>query len=265
MEGKSLPAIVLLLLFGAQANAQWRSDPSLFLEPNRFTVAKELDSRALWLAAGFGSEFARVGAVGIGMEGFIWSRLRALPDFRFPVETADFFFGLEATRTQESHAWRFRISHISSHVVDGADSTVVGGSSSRFSREFVEIDRQQYFFYDRLRLSAGLRYLFHQVQPIEPSFAVPVAFTWRVSDFGSIENVQNHPRGRTPAALEVFVTTGDGPSWPNYGAGVRLTHALMDVSRTDLELLYQWGSPWAGTEANRRQSSIKVQLSLTQF
>lgn len=277
MEGKSLPAVVVLILLASAAHAQWPvqwpSDPSLFLEPNRFSIAKALDSRSLWLTAGFGKDVVRITTrqefenseqIGIGLEGLIWSRLRALPEFRFPVETADYFFGLQATKLSVHSGWRFRLSHISSHVVDGADSSVVGGSSSRFSREFIELDRQQFFWEDRLRLSLGVRYLFHQVQAIEPSIAFPAALTFQIADFGSISGLARSP-ARWPASFEAFVSTGESASWPSYAAGLRYTHALIDISRSDLELLYQWGAPWAGTEAVKREGSLTVQLSLREF
>src|ERR1035437_6952396 len=106
--------VITILLFSCECYAQggWTSDPGLFLEPNRFSVTKELQDRAMWLSIGFGRPAMTIGVVDIGLEALGWSRLRVLSGFRFPVETADYFFGMYAAWGGYDSYWRFRISHI---------------------------------------------------------------------------------------------------------------------------------------------------------
>lgn len=276
MEGKSLPAIIVLLLCAgsvsfAQTSRSGHYDPAAFLEPNRFSVAKDLDNRALWLSAGYGHVVLSLDdrAAGLGMEGLIWSRLRALSGFRFPVETADYFFGLYiavggAGDPERLPDWRFRISHISSHIVDGADSTIVGGSSSRFSREFIELSKRWEFNED-LVASVGLRWLFHQVQSIEPAFALPATFSWRFYDSWK-EPIYERPLGRGDRIeLSVFGTTAYGPSWPTYGAGLVATISNDWLQPTDLKVYHVWGAPWDGVEAAKRNGAVRAELCVHAF
>lgn len=78
-----------------------------------------------------------------GAELMTWTRLRSEGNFKFPVETIDYWFGLYASFKLmpigiES---RLRVAHISSHLVDGLADT--GGTLSRkpfvYSREFAEL------------------------------------------------------------------------------------------------------------------------------
>ena len=81
--------------------------------------------------------------VELGADFMTWSRLRVETNFKFPVETIDYWFGVHANIGAEGSPWqgRVRVAHISSHVVDGALT-----SSGRlvpepfvYSREFVEV------------------------------------------------------------------------------------------------------------------------------
>jgi len=55
-----------------------------------------------------------------GGDFFILSRLRSEGKFKFPVETSDFFFGLNLTgEIYNNYSFRIRVSHISSHLIDG--------------------------------------------------------------------------------------------------------------------------------------------------
>jgi hypothetical protein len=62
----------------------------------------------------------------IGADFFTYTRLRSEGRFKFPVETSDYFFGVNASYNQKSGhgriGARLRISHISSHMVDGYTS-----------------------------------------------------------------------------------------------------------------------------------------------
>jgi hypothetical protein len=79
-----------------------------------------------------------------GGDFFILSRLRSEGKFKFPVETSDFFFGLNLTGTiLNDYSFRMRIAHISSHLVDGYtiyDSSLIFIEEPFvYSREFVDL------------------------------------------------------------------------------------------------------------------------------
>ena len=122
-----------------------------------------------------GEDHARYSA---GAEFFIWSLLRREPKFRFPVEAADYFFGvtLNSQRPAVGGAFsaRLRLSHMSAHAVDGVfDSTY---KPRVYSREFVSfaaaLERSLF------KVSAGLSYLFHSIPDtigeIQPEFGVQI-------------------------------------------------------------------------------------------
>jgi hypothetical protein len=80
----------------------------------------------------------------IGGDFFILSRLRSEGKFKFPVETADYYFGLNSTGALQSgeYIWsyRVRIAHISSHLIDGytKDNEFLQAPFV-YSREFVDV------------------------------------------------------------------------------------------------------------------------------
>jgi hypothetical protein len=86
-----------------------------------------------------------------GGDFFILSRLRSEGNMKFPVETSDFYFGLNCTgRWKKLSALeldcsaRLRIGHISSHLVDGYtfqrdDTTFFREEPFVYSREFVDL------------------------------------------------------------------------------------------------------------------------------
>lgn len=79
----------------------------------------------------------------IGVDFMTWTRLRSETNFKFPVETIDYWFGVHAKIRLGDSPWeaRLRLAHISSHLVDGlADA---GGTITPtpfvYSREFAEV------------------------------------------------------------------------------------------------------------------------------
>ncbi|HET6401447.1 MAG TPA: hypothetical protein VFH95_08620 [Candidatus Kapabacteria bacterium] len=242
------------------------SDPGFFLEPNRFSVTKELGARPLWLAMGLGRPIFLFQGVHIGLEGLAWSRLEALSDFRFPVETVDYFFGIFFTQSEGRDAeWKLRISHISSHLVDGTDS-VFGGSSSHYSREFVELTRRARFgSHEEFQWTFGLRGYFHQVTKIEPWIAVPASLTWNFAQYAPELFYDSIPPGSTAYTFSAFVSSGDGPVWPTVTAGLRADRFAKDLGILDLQLYYQYGASWAGTDAGAKRSTINLQMDVRGF
>ena len=105
-----------------------------------------------------------------GADLFTFTRLRSENNFRFPVETIDYFFGVNSgykiINGNTQYGFRFRLSHISAHLVDGRYN---GASNSWrdnlipfvYSREFVELF--PFYKINSFRVYAGLTYLFHVI------------------------------------------------------------------------------------------------------
>jgi hypothetical protein len=102
--------------------------------------------RKLRLDIGMGTDLVSLPLAGaaelrFGSEFFTLTRLRSEVNFRFPVETTDFYFGVNASfQAPLSHdGWwllgRLRVAHISSHLVDGVDTF---RQTFVYSREFVD-------------------------------------------------------------------------------------------------------------------------------
>jgi len=76
-------------------------------------------------------------------EFFTLTRLRSEGNFKFPVETIDYWFGLGFHYVHRNTQLRVRIAHISSHLVDGfADASGTFSQQLPFvySREFIEVN-----------------------------------------------------------------------------------------------------------------------------
>lgn len=250
-------SLALLALFFTEATAQsWPHNPGSFLEPNRFAVVSEIDDSYLWLEAGFGRNIIHT-QVAFGLEGLIWSRLRNLSGFRFPVETADYFFGIYSTFDLFRAKHRIRLSHISAHLVDGAD-TVVGGSSSRFSREFISIERavNNRILGVEVFGAIGIKYVFHQVTDVETSLQIPVSLNIPLVRFGNVDT------SFYQGMLFVTGSTDAGPSWPAFSGGLTCRLGFSRSASLDLFARYYSGLSRAGIEGKRqeRQAEIGVQV-----
>lgn len=106
--------------------------------------------------------------IAIGADFFTYTKLRGETDFHFPVDAVDYLFGVNATykklRNDVEYGFRFRLSHISAHMVDGHYDH--GSQSWRdnrepivYSREFLELI--PYAKSGGLRGYVGITYLFH--------------------------------------------------------------------------------------------------------
>jgi hypothetical protein len=104
----------------------------------------------------------------IGADFFTYTRARKEQDFKFPVETIDYLFGVNAgyKSLQQKNEWgiRLRFSHISAHLADGNFETDTGlwtGETYPFvySREFFEL-LAYYKIYD-IRFYGGISYNIH--------------------------------------------------------------------------------------------------------
>src|SRR5690606_3847578 len=103
-----------------------------------------------------------------GADLFTYTRLRGEREFHFPVETIDYLFGVNGgykiSDAENEYGFRFRLSHISAHFVDGHyDYDINGWRNGRtprvYSREFIEIF--PFFKSGSFRTYTGLTYLFH--------------------------------------------------------------------------------------------------------
>lgn len=103
-----------------------------------------------------------------GADLFTYTLLRGEKDFHFPVDAVDYLFGVnmgfKKNLDKGNLGFRFRLSHISAHFVDGHfDPRVSGwrdGKNSRvYSREFIEFF--PFYSMGNLRVYGGYTYIFH--------------------------------------------------------------------------------------------------------
>lgn len=105
-----------------------------------------------------------------GSDLYTYTRLRSENDFKFPVETIDYFFGINFSLKHKfengNYGLRFRLSHVSAHLVDG----LYNGKNNQwqdgqlpfvFSKEF--LDFFPFYQYKNIRLYLGLTYIFHVI------------------------------------------------------------------------------------------------------
>lgn len=105
-----------------------------------------------------------------GADFFTYTRARSENNFKFPVETVDYLFGINGSYKSktELREWgaRLRFSHISAHLVDGyydteSESWLNGQEPFVYSREFFELIGY-YKIYD-IRVYGGITYNIHIV------------------------------------------------------------------------------------------------------
>ena len=106
----------------------------------------------------------------VGVDFFTYTRARSEANFKFPVETIDYLFGVNGGYKNNlgSSEWgaRLRFSHISAHLVDGyydskTGSWLNGREPFVYSREFFELIA--YYKIYGLRFYAGITYNIHVI------------------------------------------------------------------------------------------------------
>jgi hypothetical protein len=118
----------------------------------------------------------------LGTDFFTYTRLRSVGKFKFPVETSDYFFGLNATTKgvigEYNYSARLRLAHISSHLVDGYDKkSIFATQPFVYSREFVDLAGTITF--GDFRPYIGNYYVF-SVQPDDANPMIPyLGFDYR--------------------------------------------------------------------------------------
>ncbi len=131
-------------------------------------------------------------SISIGADVFTFTRLRSTDNFKFPVETIDYLFGFNAGYKKKiceyEYGMRFRLSHISAHLVDGQfDAHTQQWREGRepfvFSKEFIELF--PYFSYKNFRTYFGLTYIFHVIPKEIKKFNVQFGFDYFATQFGT--------------------------------------------------------------------------------
>ncbi|MBX3043752.1 MAG: DUF1207 domain-containing protein [Candidatus Kapabacteria bacterium] len=103
----------------------------------------------------------------MGTDFFTFTRLRSEENFKFPVETSDYFFGINSAAVfkafNQNFTSRFRLAHISSHLVDGYSKDGIFFSEPFvYSREFTDLSialNKKSGFID-YRIYSGFMYIF---------------------------------------------------------------------------------------------------------
>ncbi|MGD1006973.1 MAG: DUF1207 domain-containing protein [Ignavibacteriaceae bacterium] len=108
-----------------------------------------------------------------GADMFTFTRLMSENDFKFPVQTIDYFFGINSgykvVNDCSEYGFRIRLSHISTHMVDGSYNKSTGEWENAtepivYSREFV--DFFPFYQVGSFRGYIGLTYLFHVIPDV---------------------------------------------------------------------------------------------------
>ena len=130
--------------------------------------------------------------ISLGADLFTFTRLRSNDNFKFPVETIDFFFGINAGFKKHigkrEYGLRFRLSHLSAHLVDGSYDVhsrewVNGRDPFTFSKEFIELF--PYYRVSGIRIYIGLTYIFHVIPEIINKGIYQVGFDYYILKFGN--------------------------------------------------------------------------------
>ena len=173
---------LFLIFITINLRAQWLNDwfpkdlniqpfTANFIEPRAGTMFG-LDENKIRLDIGLSKDILQLisgkETISFGADLFTYTRLRSENDFKFPVETIDYLFGINAGYKKDDGkkelGVRFRFSHISAHLVDGkynshTNQWMDDRKPQTYSREFFEL-----FPYYRIwgfRLYVGVSYIMH--------------------------------------------------------------------------------------------------------
>ena len=132
--------------------------------------------------------------ISIGADFFILSRLRSEGRMKFPVETADYFFGINSCSKFKifdlDMASRLRLAHISSHLIDGYvnNNNEFLKSPFVYSREFIDIIFA-FNEYKNLRPYIGGTYIFSTIPKDVKRFFLELGtdFDYNIYKFISIK------------------------------------------------------------------------------
>lgn len=178
-------ATVALVFSLLVCRADAREFPQLYANPfeARIQLVGQLAPKTLRLDIGAAPMLFRVDSTyAVAAEFFTLTRLRSEGNLKFPVETADYWFGFTGayTPTASNLDVRVRLAHISSHLVDGYANAQ--GQFDRqlpyvYSREFIEAVAA--YRIGELRPYAGLTWVW-SIQPRYFDRLIPqVGFDYR--------------------------------------------------------------------------------------
>jgi len=205
MQKKNI--LLFVLLFSSIAFAQWQhqlfpSDLNIqpftanFLEPKAgFLIST--DNNKLRLDISTSRDIIHWSdnnsTISIGADVFTFTRLRSTDDFKFPVETIDYLFGINAGYKKQIDGeneigLRFRLSHISTHLVDGqydaqSQKWREGRDPFVYSKEFIELF--PYYRYQTLRTYIGFTYIFHIIPDELKKVNLQFGFDYFAPQFGT--------------------------------------------------------------------------------
>lgn len=119
-----------------------------------------------------------------GTDFFTYTKLRKENDFKFPVETIDYLFGVNYSLKYAKpdndfiYSLRIRLSHISAHLVDGfADSNLFKKTPFVYSREFFDISFA--FEIDFIRFYLSSDFIFHSIPDVFSSINPHIGLDFR--------------------------------------------------------------------------------------
>jgi hypothetical protein len=205
MQKKNI--LLFVLVFSSIAFAQWQhqlfpSDLNIqpftanFLEPKAgFLIST--DNNKLRLDISTSRDIIHWSdnnsTISIGADVFTFTRLRSTDDFKFPVETIDYLFGINAGYKKQIDGeneigLRFRLSHISTHLVDGqydaqSQKWREGREPFVYSKEFIELF--PYYRYQTLRTYIGFTYIFHIIPDELKKVNLQFGFDYFAPQFGT--------------------------------------------------------------------------------
>ncbi len=125
-----------------------------------------------------------------GADFFTYTRARSEHNFKFPVETVDYLFGINGSykNKSEQNEWgaRLRFSHISAHLVDGyydaeSESWLNGREPFVYSKEFFELIA--YYKIIDIRIYGGITYNIHIVPNEIKKGIVQTGFDYYLTHF----------------------------------------------------------------------------------
>ena len=160
--------IVFMFTISIKASAlNFKPLTAAIFEP-RIGAFYQFDSEKLRLDIGSSVDlktykFENNDKLSIGADFMTYTRLRTAGNFKFPVETSDYYFGVNTCLTDSifnlPFSFRVRFAHISSHLVDGfADSNTFKKMPYVYSREFIDLLAAVQL--DEFRLYCGVNILY---------------------------------------------------------------------------------------------------------
>ena len=175
---KNIYTVIITLIFSSitcRAELLFAPPIASVIEP-RIGSFYQADDERLRLDIGYSMDMASIlkkndYEMNFGADFFTFTRLRSEGKMKFPVETTDFFFGVNVSGKQTANNnffdWRLRLAHISSHLSDGySNSGKFHFEPYVYSREFFDLLISYNMAFEKkinLRPYAGITYIFSTI------------------------------------------------------------------------------------------------------